>query len=454
MRRDAERVWDKPTILQYIRDNTVFTWGASGPYFDNAIHLKTGKGIYLFDLDGKKYIDWNSGAMCCTLGMDNEEIAAAVEEQMRELPYAYPCSFSCPVKAKLSALMADMCPGDLKHFFFTTGGAESNESAIRMARLYTGKKKILARYRSYHGATTTAASLTGDPRRLPAEPADPNIVHLMDPFGYNFDWGCLSEEELTNKNLQYIQEVVEFEGAGTVAAIFIETITGTNGVLMPPRGYLNGLRAICDKYNILLICDEVMCGFGRTGKLFGFMHSDPMIIPDLVTMAKGINGAFIPLGCVAMRTRISDYFKTKPISVGSTYNSHPIGLASAYAALKWSLKNRLYDHVKEMEPVMIDCMNQLARKHPCFKQGRVVGLFGIFELQRNSRGEWLTGFNGGVHPALDKFKKALIENGLITLMRWSSVFCNPPLVINEEQIRASFAIIDKCLPIIDEVFEP
>jgi len=452
LKRDAERTWTPENIMQYIKENTVFTWGASGPYFDSAIHLKTGKGIYLYDLFGKRYIDFNSGAMCATLGMDNEEIAKAVEEQIRELPYAYPCSFTCPIKAKLSALLADMCPGDLKHFFYTTGGAEANESAIRMARLFTGKKKVLARYRSYHGATTSAASLTGDPRRFPAEPSDPFVIHLMDPFGYNFEWGALSDEELTAKNMQYIQEVIEFEGAQNIAAIFIETITGTNGVLMPPKGYLNGLRAICDKYNILLICDEVMCGFGRTGKLFGFMHSDPVIIPDIVTMAKGINGAYIPLGCVAMRTKIAEYFRKNPISVGSTYNSHPVGLASAYAAIKWSLKNHIYEHVQEMEAVMINCMNQLAQKHPCFKQGRVVGLFGIFELQRNSRGDWLAEYNTA-NPALAKFKKALVDNGLVTLMRWSSVFCNPPLIITEQQLREAFAIIDKCLAIIDEVYE-
>eukprot|EP01105_Mastigella_eilhardi_P005025 TRINITY_DN1677_c0_g1_i3.p1 TRINITY_DN1677_c0_g1~~TRINITY_DN1677_c0_g1_i3.p1 ORF type:complete len:397 (-),score=106.01 TRINITY_DN1677_c0_g1_i3:43-1233(-) len=393
--------------------------------------------------------------MCCSLGLDNEEIAQAVYEQIRELPYAYPCSSTTPVKAKFSALLADMMPGDLKHFFFTGGGTESNESAVRMARLFTGKKKILTRYRSYHGATAMSASLTGDPRRYPAEPTDPNVVHLMDPYCYNFDWGTTSDDELVRRNLQYIQEVIEYEGPTQIAAIMIETITGTNGVLAPPKGYLNGLRAVCDKYNILLICDEVMCGFGRTGKLFGFLHSDPVIIPDMITMAKGINGAFIPLGCVAMRDRLADYFATHPTMIGSTYNSHPVALASAYAATKWCLKHKLYDHVKDMEPVMIECMNNLARKHRCFKQGRVLGLFGIFEVQKNAKGEWLVPYNGGSHPAMDKFKRALIDHGLITLCRWSQVYCVPPLVISEAELRESFRIIDECLTIVDdEAFEP
>jgi len=360
-----------------------------------------------------------------------------------------------PIKAKLSALLADMMPGDLKHFYYTSGGAEALESAIRMARAFTGKHKILTRYRSYHGASLGAAGLTGDQRRWPAEVSSGagfGIVRLLDPFPYTFSWNTVDEAELTRRNLDYIREVIEYEGANTIAALLIESVTGTNGMFVAPKGYLNGLRDLCDHYGILLICDEVMAGFGRTGKLFGFMHSSPVIVPDIVTMAKGINGAFVPLGAVCVRNTIADFFWKKPINIGSTYNSHPVALASAYAAVKWSLRTRLYDHVRDMERVMVEEMEKLA-KHKCFKQGRVVGLFGIFELQKNRRGDWLVPFNGGMHPAVAKFKAALRENGLLVMILWSQVYCNPPLVITEQQIRDAFAVIDKCLVIVDESVE-
>lgn len=456
LKRDSERKWDAQSVKEAIEQFSLFTWGASQAYADAALPVVRGDGIYLYDMDGRRYVDWNSGAMCANLGLSNSAIVDAVVEQLRALPYAYPCTTMTPVKAKLSALLADMMPGDLKHFYYVSGGAEANESAIRMARAFTGKHKILARYRSYHGASLGAVGLTGDQRRWPAEAqsgAGFGIVRLLDPFPYAFSWDAASEEELTRKNLAYIREVVEYEGAGTIAAILIESVTGTNGMFVPPKGYLNGLRDLCDHYSILLICDEVMAGFGRTGKLFGFMHSAPIVVPDVVTMAKGINGAFLPLGAVCVRKKLADFFWNKPINIGSTYNSHPVALASAYAAVKWCLQNKLYDHVRDMEPVMVAEMQKLAQRHKCFKQGRVAGLFAIFELQKNRRGDWLVPFNGGMHPAVAKFKAALKENGVIAMIRWSQVYCNPPLIITEQQIIDTFAIIDKCLAVVDEAVE-
>jgi taurine--2-oxoglutarate transaminase len=469
LQRDSERKAETREQIKALVDaHALFTWGASQAYGEGALDVVRGEGIYLVDSAGRRYVDFNSGAMCANLGLSNSEVAAAVSEMVGTLPYAYPCTTMTPVKARLSALLADMMPGDLKHLYYVSGGAEANESAIRMARAATGRTKILTRYRSYHGATLGAVGLTGDQRRWPAEASSGagfGIVRLVDPYPYTFDWGASGsaghskeeEEEaeamLTKRNLAYIREVIEYEGPATIAGILIEAVTGTNGILVAPRGYLNGLRALCDHYGILMICDEVMSGFGRTGKLFGFMHSDPVIVPDIVTMAKGINGAYVPLGAVAVRAKIAAHFWKNPINIGSTYNSHPVALASAYAAIKWSLRTHLYDHVRAMERVMVEEMDKLAARHPCFKQARVVGLFGVFELQRNRRGDWLVPFNGGAHPAVAKFKAALRENGLITMMRWSQVYTNPPLVITEQQLRDSFAIIDKCLTIIDEVVE-
>jgi taurine--2-oxoglutarate transaminase len=209
-------------------------------------------------------------------------------------------------------------------------------------------------------------AMTGDPRRWGSEPGMPGVVHIMDPYPYSFSWGA-TEEEIAQKNLTYLREVIQYEGPNNVAAIFLETVTGTNGVLKAPKGYLEGVRALCDEYGILMCADEVMAGFGRTGKWFGFMHTTPTVIPDIVTMAKGINGAYVPLGCVASRDHVADFFRKNPIGIGSTYNSHPVGLASAYAALQLMLKEKVVEHAKEMEPVMQKEMEKLAASHPSVK---------------------------------------------------------------------------------------
>jgi taurine--2-oxoglutarate transaminase len=323
-----------------------------------------------------------------------------------------------------------------------------------MARKFTGRHKIIARYRSYHGGSAGTIALTGDPRRWGSEPTGlmPGVIHIMDPYPYSFSWGK-SEEEVTKNNLIYIKETIEYEGPKNIAAIFVESVTGTNGILKPPKGYLEGLRTLCDEYGILLICDEVMSGFGRTGKWFGFMHTSPLIIPDIVTMAKGINGAYIPLGAVACRDHIAEFFRKNPIGIGTTYNSHPIGLASAYAALKYMMENQVVEHVQKMELIMKQEMEKLASQHLSIKQGRVIGLFGVLDLQKNKQGEPITPYNGTPHPIMNPFRKSLLENGLFTLMRWHNVFCNPPLIIKEEEIKEGFNILHKSLQIVDQIID-
>lgn len=258
-------------------------------------------------------MDFNSQAMCSNLGHTvPPEVIEEINNQLKSIAYAYPCATVTPIKAKLSALLADIFPGDLNHFYYTTGGAESNETAMRMARLYTGRHKIFARYRSYHGGTLATMGLTGDPRRWYAEPTTSGVVHFLDPQPYSLSWGE-SEEQVCKRSLQQLREVLMYEGPHNVAAIFMESVTGTNGILIPPKGYLEGVRAICDEFGILMVCDEVMNGFGRTGTMFGFMNSSPMVIPDIVTMAKGINGAFVPLGAVACRDHVAQHFMKNPI---------------------------------------------------------------------------------------------------------------------------------------------
>ena len=298
-------------IQQKSLEHSFWTWSAQGSV--SPIPVTRAKGVYFWDADGKRYLDFNSQLMCVNIGHGDERVIEAIAKQARELPYVAP-SLTTKPRAVLGEMLAEITPGDLNHFFFTLGGAEANENAIKIARAYTGKHKILARYRSYHGATAGAMSLTGDPRRLPWEPTlMPGVVHFLDPYRYRSTFhnnkAEITEAEFSQDYLNHLEEIISYEGAETIAAIIIETVTGTNGILVPPEGYLQGLRDICDKNSILLICDEVMSGFGRTGEWFAVDNWN--VVPDIMTMAKGLTSAYAPLGAVAMRDKIAEFFSNK-----------------------------------------------------------------------------------------------------------------------------------------------
>lgn len=358
----------------------MFSWNPTVAGLNTALNIERADGVYLYDMNGKRYLDWNSQAMCTNLGHTQPRVVEAVTAQMNKISHAWADKTITPVKAQVSALLADILPGDLNTMFYTCGGAEANETALRLARRMTGRGKILARYRSYHGGSSGTLNCTGDPRNWFAEPI-PGIVKVMDPWPYTFSWadGAPPGEEeatITRRNLEYLEEVIQYEGPNNIAAFILECVTGTNGVLPPPAGYLAGVRELCTKYGIMMIADEVMSGFGRTGEMFGFMHGG--IVPDMTTMAKGINGAFLPLGAVAVNDSIAEFFKTNAPGIGTTYNSH---------------------------------------------------------------------------PEMAAFHSALVDGGLFAVSRWSSLYCNPPLIINEEQICEGFAVIEKALPILDEAME-
>lgn len=449
----GKREWTYEEVIKTTKANTLFSWGATEAYANAALVIAKGEGSYFYDVEGRKYLDFNSQAMCSNLGHTvPPSVIEEINNQLKTIAYCYPCASVTPIKAKLSALLADLFPGDLNHFYYTTGGAESNETAMRMARLYTGRHKILARYRSYHGGTLATMGLTGDPRRWYAEPTSSGVIHFLDPQPYSVSWGD-TEDEVCSRSLQQLREVLMYEGPHNVAAIFLESVTGTNGILVPPKGYLEGVRAICDEHGILMVCDEVMNGFGRTGALFGFMNSSPMIIPDIVTMAKGINGAFIPLGAVGCRDHVADFFMKNPIGIGSTYNSHPVGLASAYASLKYFLENKVLDNVQTLAPVIQEQLERLKQRHPTVKGYRNSGLFAIVELQKNAKGEPYVPYNGPAHPALVQLRGDLLAGGLFTLFRWSAFFTNPPLTISKAELLEGFEIIDKALFTLDRTFQ-
>jgi taurine--2-oxoglutarate transaminase len=433
-------------MIQQCKDYSFYTWSVQQDV--KPLPVERAERIYLYTPDGEKIIDFNSGSMCINIGYGNQRVVQAIQNQAQELAYAS-SGTATAVRARTSKLLSEIVPGDINTFLFTLSGAEANENAIRLARFYTGRQKVLSRYRSYHGATNLCMQLTGDPRRWTNEPGPPGIVRVMDPTPYEYSFGS-TEEEITANNLRYLEEVIMYEGGHTIAAMIIETVTGTNGILPPPKGYLEGLRALLDKHGILLICDEVMSGFGRTGKMFAFEHGG--IVPDLVAMAKGLTSAYMPLGAVGMRDHIAQYFEDKPYSGGLTYNSHPMGLAAAEAAIKVLLDDDLVGNSARLGALMTELMAELKAKHPCIKETRNIGLFGIVDLQKNRQGERLAPYNE-THPAQAEFLADLRSRGLITYMRWDSFMCNPPLCITEEELRHCFTIIDESVSVIDAYME-
>jgi taurine---2-oxoglutarate transaminase len=417
------------------KKHTIFEWSAQGAV--EPIPVARAKGVYFWTPEGKRYLDFNSQLMCVNIGHSDERVIKAIHDQAAQLAYANPFMATEP-RARLGAKLAAITPGDIDAFFFTNGGAEANENAIKIARWYTGRHKILARYRSYHGGTAGSMTLTGDPRRWAAEPGLPGIVHVMDPYhGVQRGW---DSAELALANLE---EQIQFEGPDRIAAFIIEPVTGTNGILVLPDGYLKGVRALCDKYGILMIADEVMSGFGRTGKMFAIDHGG--IVPDLMTMAKGLTSAYVQLGAVGMRRPIADFFRDKVFSGGLTYNSHPLACAAAIATLDVYEADGLIERAAQTGEIMKAKLADLAARHPSVGAVRSIGLFGIVELVRNRKTmEPMAPYNGtsAEMKALSAFFR---ENGLYTFVRWNTFFTNPPLTITEAELDEGFEIIDRGL---------
>jgi taurine--2-oxoglutarate transaminase len=427
-------------IVDLSRKHTLYEWSAQSKV--DPIPVASAKGIYFYTPEGKRFIDFNSQLMSVNIGHGDPRVIQAISDQAATLAYANPF-MATEARARLGSKLAEITPGDIDTFFFTNGGADANENAIKLARFFTGRHKIIARYRSYHGATAGAISLTGDPRRWAAEPGIPGVVHVLDPYhGIERGW------ESAESSLAMIEETIQLEGPQTIAAFILEPITGTNGVLVPPDGYLVGVRKLCDKYGILMIADEVMSGFGRTGEWFAVDHWK--VVPDLLCMAKGLTSSYLHLGAVGMRHHIAQHFQDKVFYGGLTYNSHPMGCAAALATIRVYEEDGLIDNAKKMGAVLRELGAELQAKHPSVGTVRSIGLFGIVELVRSRKTRQpLAPFNGTSEEmaALGRFFR---EQGLYTFVRWNTFFTNPPLCINEEQMRDAFAIIDRGLLITDK----
>jgi taurine---2-oxoglutarate transaminase len=426
-------------IVELTKRHTIFEWSAQSKV--DPIPVAGAKGCWFWTPEGKRFLDFNSQLMCTNIGHGDERVIRAIGEQAAQLAYANPFMATEP-RARLGAKLAELTPGDIDTFFFTNGGAEANENAIKVARMFTGRHKIGARYRAYHGGTAGAITLTGDPRRWAAEPGIPGVFRIPDTHRFG-----RPEPEPVADILQQTEEIIAFEGPGTIAAIIIEPVVGTNGILVPPDGYLQGLRAICDRYGILLVADEVMAGFGRTGRWFSVDHWG--VVPDLITMAKGLTSAYVQLGALGMRHHIAEHFRDNVFYGGLTYNSHPLACATALAAIAVMEEDGLVDRAARVGEVMRGLMLEMEARHPSVGAVRSIGLFGIFDLVR-SRDPWtpMTGY-GGTSDEMTALGKHFRREGLYTFVRWSNFFTNPPLIVSEDELRHGFEIIDRGLDITD-----
>ncbi|MGE5813182.1 MAG: aminotransferase class III-fold pyridoxal phosphate-dependent enzyme [Acidobacteriota bacterium] len=422
-------------MVSLCRRHTLYEWSAQSTV--DPLPIAGAKGCWFWTPEGKRYLDFNSQLMCVNIGHGNERVIAAIQRQAETLAYVNPF-MATDVRGRLGARLAEITPGDIDTFFFTNGGAESNENAIKLARLYTGRQKVLARYRSYHGATSGSISLTGDPRRWAVEPGMPGVVHVLDPYhGIQRGWDT-AEQALTA-----LEEVIQLEGPQTIAAFFLEPVTGTNGVLIPPEGYLQGVRDLCTKHGILMVCDEVMSGFGRTGEWFAVDHWK--VVPDILVMAKGLTSAYVPLGAVGMRRKIAEHFGDKVFYGGLTYNSHPLACAAALATLDVYVEDSLIENARRMGAIMRELMQGLEQRHEIVGATRSIGLFGIVELVKDRQSmEPLAPFNGTSEP-MKKLARFFRDSGLYTFVRWHTFFTNPPLSITEDELRQGFDVIDKGL---------
>jgi taurine--2-oxoglutarate transaminase len=431
-------------IIRLSKQHTIFEWSAQAAVAP--IAMAKAQGIFFWDANGKRYFDFNSQLMCTNIGHQDKRVIQAIKDQADKLTYANPY-MATEGRALLGKKLAEIAPGDLNKSFFTLGGAEANENAIKIAKMVTKRNKVIVRYRSYHGGTAGAATLTGDPRRWAAEPGIPGIVRVLDPYPYRCSFCSSNAGGCTLSCLRHVEEVVDYEGGQNIAAILMETVTGTNGILVPPDGYLQGLRALCDKHGIMLILDEVMAGFGRTGKMFACEHWG--VVPDMMTIAKGLTSAYLPLGAVMMREKVARHFEDNVFYGGLTYNSHPMGLAAALACLRVYEEDKLVENAAKLGKVLSRELNKLKEKHPSVGDVRSLGLFSIVELVKDRKTrEPMAPFNGH-SPVMNELKKALYDNGIYTFVRWNNFFVNPPLCITEEQLLEGLAIIDKCLEITD-----
>ena len=434
----------KETQKKYVLQS----WSRQGNL--NPIPVEKAEGIYYYDFEGNRYTDMASQLVNLNLGYGNKDIADAIKEQVDKYCYIGPSIASEP-RAKLAKMIIDLLPDTFGKVFFTNAGADANENAIKIARMYTGRKKIFSRYRSYHGSSFGAGNLTGEPRRYPLEPGIPGFVKFFDPYIYREPIEFQSEEEATRYYLAKLREQIIYEGPDSVAAIVMETITGSNGIIIPPKGYLPGVRKICDEFGIVMICDEVMAGWCRTGKMFAFENFD--VVPDLVTFAKGVTCGYVQLGGVAVSKEIAAYFDDHLLSCGLTYSGHPLACAAGVACVNYYRKADILGNVTKVGVVLADELEALKEKHPCVGDVRHIGLFSCVELVKDkATKEPLVSYGKDPDGTMGKIIGLLKERKFMTYSHENMIFVCPPLIITEEQLREELEKLDEVLSIVDQSY--
>ena len=434
-------------IVEDAKEFVLYSWSTQDAI--NPIAVAGAEGRYFWDYDGKRYLDFASQLVNVNIGHQHPKIVAAIKEQADKL-----CTIGPPManesRSQLGRLLAEVTPGDLTMSFFTSAGAEANENAIKLARLFTGRHKIIARYRSYHGATHGAITLTGDPRRWPTEPGMPGVVRMLDPFTYRCPAGHPDPCPVCT-GAPHLEEILEYEGPHTVAAVILETVTGTNGVIPPPDGYLHAIREVCDRHGILLICDEVMAGFGRTGRWFACEHWD--VVPDILTVAKGINSGYVPLGAMIIRKPLADWVRSRYFPGGLTYAGHPLACASAVASIEAFREEEVVENAAEVGGYIGQRLRELEGRHPAIGEVRGLGCFWGIELvkSRETR-EMLVPYNASGETAapVARLAKAALDRGLYLMTHWNVVMVVPPLTITRDEADEGIAVLDEALAIADE----
>lgn len=438
-------------IQKLHRDHSFYPWSAQASVGDPVV-MASAKGVYFWDHNGKKYIDFSSQLMNMNVGHGHPRIIQAVKDQVEQLAFVYP-QFSSEIKGLASQKLAQLAPGDLNKVLWTLGGAESVENAIKIARTFTGRHKIVTRYRSFHGAGLGSLALGGDPRRLPHEPTISGVVRVHDPYAYRCPFGYAPEGN-TQVYIDHVIQTMEFEGPETIAAIMMEAVTGSSGLLVPPPGYWEQIAEYCRKKGILVIADEVMSGFGRTGKMFAMEHFN--VVPDIMVVAKGLTCGYVPMGAVIVNDRISKHFDTNALVCGLTYSGHPVGCAAALATMNVYAEDNLVENARVMGESMSRHMHALKEKHPSVGDVRSIGLFGVLEIVKNRKTrEPMAPWNAKASEmgAMAKVAARLKEQGLSTFVRWNWVFAVPPLCINEAEMAEGMAMIDDALNLADAAYE-
>ena len=436
-------------VFSLDRTYVFHSWSAQGQI--SPLPVAGGKGAYFWDFDGKKYLDFSCQLVFTNIGFQHPKVIDAIKKQADVLATVAP-QVANDVRSEAAKRIVELAGSKFAKVFFTNGGADANENAIKLARGYTKRHKILTRYRSYHGASAGAMAATGDPRRVAWEPnLMTGVVHFLDPYRYRSTFHRtnpnISEADFAQDYVNHLEEIILYEGPESIAGILMESVTGTNGIIIPPEGYMQGVRKLCDKYGIVMIADEVMSGFGRTGKWFAIENWN--VVPDMITMAKGLTSAYAPLGAVAMKPEIAAAFDEHAFESGLTYTSHPISLAAAVANIQAMREDKVVEHAAGMGAVLRRMLSDLGEAHPSVGEVRSIGLFGIIELVKDRKTKEPVAPWNGSSPEMVALRKYCMDHGLFLYTHWHTILIIPPLIISEKELKEGFDVLDEALKITD-----